>query len=498
MAQEILKKAPRELLDPKFYDELRSLPTTKVASRLFEVMAPSMGWSWPTGRTVFRPTTGTGNDIKPKPDRTTSPMVVINGKSYVAGDPQASSGKHVPIIKTWPKSIPTLPGSVEFTVNGQPLWMTLGVAGAKAKDKDGVLRDTMQNIPAIKPIRAKTGNIGAKPTFTDLNNMVMDGCIVVEQSERDKFAFLMLCPSCSMSPFQMSPEERNRMGIDFRLAGRQDVVPLAHMTPDNIDTRQDEQDRQDKWSAKVSATLIGMGVNELSGLVPLVGVSVRGNAANMKDALIAAFIRVIEGRNNSPKERQRYEILKKEVLGEGDLSSSIDIITQAVKFGILRHDGSRWYHNDKFVYFSIMDDESSGHVAQPGAETQWLATKVVSEGLEEWIDAIHAEVLKAQEEVANFHGGDDSLHAILDAAIHEGIIIGYDKERKTPDGKPDKTYRWWDGDLVCDNNMWGSSKNRESSKKMLLELKGFFTSTPIEAVRDMIDAKREKRAESRR
>lgn len=468
----------KEAIAPIDLESLKGVSSTAMPKKLFELLAPIMGWSWPKGRTIFSPTIGRGKDVRPKPTVRSHVQGMINNQLT---DLNSKRGGHIVIQKEFRTPVPSLEGGVNFNLNGETFWMSYGAAVKYKKNDEGSLEpDTSQNFPMIH----------ARKVADNKDNV---GCIVVEPHQKELFAYLMLHPVCSMSPFQMTAEEMERTGIRMTQAGT-DLVRTPHMTPNNIIRTEEERDARTREDIDLLVALSRMGEAELLLLVEKVRVSVNTNSSNVTASILARFKELIDAKDSTPAHKEKYARLKSEVRGNYDSKDAAGVLVEALKYGVLRKDSSVWYHNNKMVPFSVMDDLTSGSVAVAGDEINWFANRITMCGYGDWLDMIEQETdVAADEKRSQMSGrsGPGTKHHVLSEAIAEGLILGYDKTKKQDDGKPDKNYRWKSNNqAVCYAKRWGSDENEKKLKDFMDDLMEHFRDWSVEDVIEIVEKNR--------
>jgi len=459
--------------------QLHGVTSTAMPKKLFEMIAPIMGWSWPKGETIFYPTDGKGKDTKPKKTKRSFGQGFITNQLVDIGEKRSGM---IPIVKEFVTPIPSFTGSVNFMLNGESFWMSYGATVKFKKNDEGELvPEPGQDFPMIHA--RKKGDMMSNP-----------GCIVVQAHEKELFAYLMLHPCCSISPFQMSVEEMDKSGIRMSQAGT-DMVRTPHMTPNNVIRTAEERDFQAVEDIELLSALRNKGEAELLQLVEKVRISVNTNVSNPSTAIIARFKDLIDGKNSSHAHKEKYTRLKEEVLGGGDSKITREILEEALKYGVLTKDSSVWYHNGKMVPFSVMDDITSGSVATPGDEIGWFANKINLGGYNDWINMISMEADLAMDEKKSQtlgRSGPGTKHHVLSEAIAQEIILGYDKNRKIEGEKSsDRNYRWKDtGQAICQAKQYGSTRDEKTLKVFLDDLTSHFRDYDLESLIDLIEQHR--------
>lgn len=110
-----------------------------------------------------------------------------------------------------------------------------------------------------------------------------------------------------------------------------------------------------------------------------------------------------------------------------------------------------------------MDDPTSGDVAEPGKEVEWLARKIVKDDMETWFVGIERQVMDKERVVQDevMGRGDGTLHDIALKALTRGIVV---RDNKT------KTLNWSiDGTIICDCPVWHETHKIETLKKHFVD-----------------------------
>jgi len=468
----------KEVSAPIDLESLKGVSSTAMPKKLFEMLAPIMGWSWPKGQTIFYPTNGKGKDVKPKPTLRSHVQGMINNQLT---DINSKRGGHLVIQKEFGTPVPSLEGGVNFNLNGETFWMSYGAAVKFKKNDEGSLEpDTSQNFPMIHARKV-----------SDMKDNV--GCIVVEPHQKELFAYLMLHPVCSMSPFQMTAEEMQKTGIRMTQAGTE-LVRTPHMTPNNVIRSEEERDARTREDIDLLAALSRKGEAELLLLVEKVRVSVNTNSSNVTASILARFKELIDAKDSTAAHKEKYARLKAEVMGDFDSKDTASVLIEALKYGVLRKDSSVWYHDNKMVPFSVMDDLTSGSVAAAGDEINWFANRIAMGGYGDWLEKIEQETeIAADQKRSQMSGrtGSGTKHHVLSEAIAEGLILGYDKTKKLEDGKPDKNYRWKsNNEAICYAKRWGSDADEVKLKNFMDDLLEHFRDWSVEDVIELIEKNR--------
>lgn len=113
----------KEAKSPIDLESLKGVSSTVMPRKLFEMLAPIMGWSWPKGQVIFYPTNGKGSDVKPKPTLRSHVQGMINNQLT---DINSKRGGHLVIQKEFGTPVPSVDGAVNFSLNGETFWMSYG------------------------------------------------------------------------------------------------------------------------------------------------------------------------------------------------------------------------------------------------------------------------------------------------------------------------------------------------------------------------------------
>lgn len=134
--------------------QLRGVTSTAMPKKLFEMIAPIMGWSWPKGETIFSPTDGKGKSTKPKKSKRSFGQGFITNQLVDIGEKRSGM---IPVVKEFVTPIPSLEGGVNFMLNGEAFWMSYGAAVKFKKNDEGdLVPEPSQDFPMIHARRKGT------------------------------------------------------------------------------------------------------------------------------------------------------------------------------------------------------------------------------------------------------------------------------------------------------------------------------------------------------
>ncbi|TXH46119.1 MAG: hypothetical protein E6Q97_30260 [Desulfurellales bacterium] len=437
-------------------DEIRSAAPEMRAKLLYQAIAPAMGWTTPKGPVQFKKSKGIGKDAQ-------FAKAVLSDDTYIERREggrtlKANKGGKNPLVQIVRTPMaPQVPSMFKMRINGESFEIAYGSAGELYENRaTGKMERTFQAKP-IMPSQSY-GYEHGRPSCIEVN----------PQTDFAKFAYLMLSPLCSLSPLHLDHETKARIGlpIDWFDPGSKFT---ATMTPDFIDARQDRHDEIMAEDVALIAKINTMGAMELLDVCTNALVSVKGNPESPERHYKARLLEIITNKTKDKPHREKFEKIKLQIVGSVDIKDYEKTIKDALKLGILSHDGVMWTSawDKKKLPWSIMNDETSGTIAVPGEEAAWFARKIVTDGMETWFETVDQKVGDAQaakyEEIMG--RGEGTNHDILEKAIISGVIVVYDKISK------DKVHKWAiDMEPICDIKGWGNDNCLKTLKEHFKEM----------------------------
>lgn len=431
---------------------------------LYEQVAKAAGWADPKGIVRFRRSTGIGEGCTFLNGRRSDSIYMQDdsGKGRIT---EYHAGKKGYVQLERKPQPPVIPSSFRIRVNGRVVAIHYGSPGESFYNNNTGKVETQFTPQPILPNK--------RGSRMDQH----DACIEVNPSvDFPKYAYLMLCPWCAFSPLHFPQEKKRKLAIDISPADTSMRVAPS-IAPDIEDFRSDRMDKEELADMDLTAKVSALGVVELEKIMLQASLSCRANADDPAADMKARIFNVIKGKSQRGYDR-KYEIIKLCVIGKSSLNDYASTIKKAMKEGLLEHNGSVWKtsFDGKQHPWTIMDDETSGDMAQPGSEPEWLARKIVTDGMEAWFGNIERLVMGIEEarRAELLESDDSTIHKILEKAIARGLVTRYNAATK------DKTHRWADtGEVICDLNGWGDTN-------MLKTLKAHFMAYSPEELAELV------------
>lgn len=434
-------------------EKIRATPIERRAAELFKMIAPSLGWVVPKSQISFRRSEGIGKSAKFLVPTRSDPFYIEVKKNGSTVTHRAGKAKSKLVQVAIPPVPPQIPGLLKLRLNGEIIEIAHGNAGEMFTDR---LTGKTQRSVQPKPIMPSNpgGFQNSRPSSIDVNPRL----------DFDKYAYIMLHPRCSLSPLHMDFDTKARLGITIDWEDPS-FKTAALLTPDNIDATQDRMDEIANEDVALIAKLHSTGAMELLKVCQDALISVKGNPESPEKHYRARLLEIIQNKAR-PGFKEKYEKIKLLIVGAIDIKDFEKTIKAAVKLGLLAHDGTIWttkWDRAKLPW-TVMDDPTSGSIAEKGEEAGWLARKIVTDDMETWFEDLSRRVDEAEaEKYEEIMGrGDGTHHEILERAVVGGVIVAANKQR---------VIRWAiDGTDICDIKGWGNDNHIKNLKEHFKEM----------------------------